>query len=177
MSVAMHDGTIEAKSDGPGQGSEFIIRLPIPVVVQLPMTEKPPVLTQQLPRQFNILVVDDNESAAKSLGKLLEYKGHNVAVAYGWKEALAALSANKKIEVALLDIGMPDVDGYDLARLIVQDVVPAPTLIALSGYGQDEHKRKAYEAGFRFHLTKPISIVDIEGALAKVPLRATEYAT
>ena len=161
----MHNGTIEARSEGEGKGSEFIIRLPVPKLVQLPVQAPGPRLNGRPEKQMRILVVDDNESAAKSLGKLLEHRGHAVALAHHWRDALK--EASNGHDVILLDIGMPEMDGYDLARLIAREVKPLPTLIALTGYGQEEDKRKAREAGFAYHLTKPISLSDIEEVLIK----------
>ncbi|MDE1925008.1 MAG: response regulator [Patescibacteria group bacterium] len=163
--VEMHNGTIEVLSEGENKGSEFVIRLPVPRAVQLPM-QAPVPAHQKLEKRFRILIVDDNESAAKSLGMLLERRGHRVALAYGWRTAL--IEAANGYDVILLDIGMPEVDGYDLARLIVREVASPPALIALTGYGQEEDKRRAREAGFVYHLTKPISVAEVEKMLMKI---------
>jgi signal transduction histidine kinase/ActR/RegA family two-component response regulator len=172
--VEMHGGDIQAESPGEGNGSEFVIRLPVPVVVQLPIAEEVYIPELSPLRGLSILVVDDNESAARSLGRLLEHRGHRVALAYGWQDALRQAAGH---DVALVDIGMPEMNGYDLARLIAREVEQAPALIALSGYGQESDKRKAREAGFALHLTKPVGLTDLEGALMQLSRpTSTEYA-
>jgi len=153
--VEMHRGTVSAFSRGPGRGSEFVVRMPVVVERQAPSTlrEDRAVL---VPPKCRILVVDDNEDAAKSLGTLLRLEGHDVRIAYSGPKALEIAQENA-FDIALLDIGMPGMDGYQLARKIrTQPASEKMTLIAMTGYGQDDDRRRSHEAGFQFHLVKPV---------------------
>jgi len=99
------------------------------------------------------------------LGKLLEFKGHHVDFAYDGESGIRAITGSKP-EVTILDIGLPDINGYEVAQYIRQETDSTSVLIALTGYGQEEDKKKARDAGFDFHLTKPVGIADIEAILA-----------
>ena len=155
--VELHLGDIEVRSEGQGMGSEFIVTLPALTAahapapaVELPASPIRPDTSQR------VLVVDDNRDAAESLGMLLELEHCKVSVAYDGLRALEALETFKP-DIALLDIGMPGMDGYELARRIRatqrgRDVV----LVALTGWGQADDKKRAAEAGFDEHLTKPV---------------------
>ncbi|MEK7068656.1 MAG: ATP-binding protein [Patescibacteria group bacterium] len=175
----LHHGTIEVKSAGEGRGSEFIVTLPL-TPVQMSLT--PPAISTQRMRfskaeiknhaekgTMHILVCDDNHGAAQTLGKLLENNGHDVVLAYDGTEALARIK-ERTPAVALLDIGLPDMDGYDLARTLKREH-PNLILVALTGYGQNEDKQKARAAGFSEHLVKPVSIVDVERILSELGIR------
>jgi CheY-like chemotaxis protein/anti-sigma regulatory factor (Ser/Thr protein kinase) len=162
--LAMHDGRIEARSEGPGRGSEFIVRLPLaagPLPARDPEAEAPRVAAGR-----RIMVVDDNRDAADSLGELLRTLGADVCVAHSGAEALRALTAARPA-VVLLDLGMPTMDGYEVARRIRarpegRDVV----LIALTGWGQEDDRRRSREAGFDHHLIKPADLQALQTALA-----------
>ncbi len=161
--IEMHGGTIRADSAGVGSGSIFTIELPILTSVPNPRQESPYVSSLQNMEAYKILVVDDNEAAAQTLGKLLSHKGHDVTLAYTGTEALQSLK-NFDAQVVVVDIGLPDIDGYEVARRIRQS--PAqPLLIALTGFGQSEDKRKARDAGFDHHLTKPVGFSEVEDLL------------
>jgi signal transduction histidine kinase/CheY-like chemotaxis protein len=166
--VEMHQGTIEAHSEGLGRGSEFVVTLPVPTVVQLPMPTAGFLKRQPAKpkNSLNILVVDDNKLAAEGLGKLLTHKGHQVTLAFDGAEALET-APRVNPEVIILDIGLPDMDGYSVARQL-KEMGVASILIALTGYGQEEDKMKARAAGFDHHLTKPVSLEDVETALANL---------
>ncbi len=114
---------------------------------------------------LRILIVDDNELAAHGLQKLLGYRGHFVDLAYDGEGALK-VAAEASYDVIVLDIGLPDMNGYEVARRLRAGGSPA-TLIALTGYGQDEDKALAFESGFNHHLTKPVGLVDIEAVLPR----------
>jgi PAS domain S-box-containing protein len=153
--VELHEGEIEARSAGIGKGSEFIVRVPrrrtsIPWQRQsIHSTSGPPVSRR-------VLVADDNQDAAESLAALLRIDGHDVTVVYDGKQALAAFSTVQP-EVALLDIGMPELNGYEVARKVRQGSLGrAVTLIAVTGWGQDKDKAQALAAGFNHHFTKPV---------------------
>jgi signal transduction histidine kinase len=168
--VEMHGGTVEAKSEGINRGSEFIVRLPIiPAYATTPVPEqktKPLVRnTPSSPNGRRVLIVDDNISAAHGIGKLLEHKGYEVVYAYTGSEAKEKMTPPFPTTV-ILDIGLPDMDGYDLARALRTGMEFKGTLIALTGYGQEEEKQRAFEAGFDHHFTKPVSIADLEAVLS-----------
>ena len=166
--VEMHGGSIEASSEGLGKGSTFTVRLPVSVKAPLITPAQPERKSEPQKRSaFKILVVDDNEPAARGLGKLLEHKGHTVTLAHNGTSALQAVSSQQP-QFVLLDIGLPDMDGYEVARAIRGNGSPTPTLIALTGYGQEEDKSKAKSAGFNYHLTKPVGIADVERLLVAV---------
>lgn len=111
-----------------------------------------------MPSGSRILIVDDNRDAADSLGLLLGLDGHDVRVAYAGRQALET-AKDFLPDVAILDLGLPDLSGYDVARLMRQDpLLEQVSLIALTGWGQEEHKQRARDAGFDFHLTKPVDL-------------------
>jgi PAS domain S-box-containing protein len=167
--VDMHGGTIEARSDGPGCGSEFLIRLPLATAARgsaRPLGRRPDVRTAMA--LHRILVVDDNRDAADSLSMLLRALGADVCTANDGQAALAALEAYHP-SVMLLDIGMPGMDGYEIARRARQRVGRLDvTLIALTGWGHEEHRRRAREAGFDHHLVKPVDIGALHTLLASI---------
>jgi PAS domain S-box-containing protein len=164
--VQMHGGNIRARSSGLGHGSEFIVRLPLlpsPVQSQIPEAEKSK--TSGRPRR--VLVVDDNLDTADSLGMLLERSGHEVTVVYSADKALD-VAAEFQPEVVLLDIGLPEMDGYEVARRLRLDSgLKGVKLIALTGYGQNSDLQRAKEAGFDYHLVKPAGLDKIEELLTK----------
>lgn len=168
--VKLHDGSIEVKSEGLGCGSEFIVCLPVPASLQLqiPLTEKKKKEGGTNTKPFRVIVVDDNEAAAEGLQKLLAAKGHQVKTAYDGTSALLSISAFQP-DMVILDIGLPDIDGYEVAKRLraVKEDAP-PYLIAVTGYGLEEDKEKARSAGFDYHLTKPVSIEELEAVFEKI---------
>ena len=159
--VKMHGGAIEACSGGPGLGSRFVVRLPLGTTLSATPEASAP-KEGQAPKR--VLIVDDNRDAADILGALLAMDGHEVRVAYDGQTALA-LARTFRPGIGILDLGMPMMDGYDLARHLRAQAGPLSLqLIALTGWGDDEARRKASEAGFDQHLTKPLS-PDILAAL------------
>jgi PAS domain S-box-containing protein len=169
--IEMHGGTITARSQGVGQGSTFSVRLPraAPPAAAEPAEQSiapgKPVSTNGKPRKSvaaRVLVVDDNEDAAKSASILLGTLGHEAQMAFDGTQALEAAAAFRP-DVVLLDIGLPDFNGYEVARrLRGQSWGQGLTLIALTGWGQDEDKRLALEAGFDHHLTKPVEAGELQ---------------
>jgi len=151
----LHGGTVEVHSAGLGHGSEFVVRMP--VAAQQPtspgVAQASPLLSSERRR---VLIADDNRDAAESLSLLLEMSGHEVRVAHLGHAALS-LARTFRPDVALLDIGMPDLSGHDVARALrLEPWASNLQLIALTGWGQDDDRRRAFEAGFDHHCTKPI---------------------
>lgn len=160
----LHDGSVEARSAGLGQGSEFIVRLPLSVL-ESPSTLESSTTTKHVGRK--ILVADDNKDAADSLALLLEMAGHETRVAYDGRAALT-LAQTFRPDAVLLDIGMPQMNGYEVARALRQQVWGAhTTLIALTGWGQEGDRKQASEAGFDAHLTKPVDTDALQRLLSE----------
>jgi len=168
--VAMHRGSVEAKSDGPGCGSEFLVTLPLvdAAPVEESLDSGLAKMSSELAQRRRVLVVDDNRDAADSLAILLRFSGVEVHVAHDGSAALEAMRVFQA-EIVILDLGMPGMDGYDVARRIRQnrqhkDVV----LIALTGWGQPEDRKRSNEAGFDHHLVKPVEVDALQALLASL---------
>lgn len=159
--VELHGGTVEAHSEGLGKGSEFTVRLPaLPLMPKslASNTDEMPIL-QSIP--CRILVVDDNRDSADSLAAVLDAAGHLTAVAYDGLKA-AALAEEFQPEIALLDIGLPGLTGHELASEIRRQAAGRDCLlVAMTGWGQDEDRKKSMEAGFDAHLVKPVDLADV----------------
>jgi signal transduction histidine kinase/CheY-like chemotaxis protein len=158
--VELHKGSVTARSEGRDRGSTFTVRLPLVTVESIMPTRirQKEEGREETRYRSKVLVVDDNQDAADTLVTYLELEGHPVEVAYG---GLAATDAFENIlpEVVLLDIGIPDIDGYEVARRIRRSPSGSSTkLVALTGWGQAEDKARALEAGFDEHLTKPVDL-------------------
>ncbi len=154
--VEMHDGSIEARSDGVAKGAEFIVRLPILGQQQFvaPTGARPADATVRAP--LRILIVDDNVDAADSIAMLLEMEGHKTLTVNGAQEALVAADTFRP-DVVLLDIGLPEMDGYEVARrLRATNAIERMRLVAVTGYGQPADRKRAADAGFDEHLVKPV---------------------
>jgi signal transduction histidine kinase len=159
----LHGGILTAHSEGPGKGSEFMLRLPAAQAPQLRETTAAPAGAPAFRQR--ILIVDDNIDAAESLGTMLAYSGHDVRVAHGGLEALSA-AREFAPNVMILDLGMPEMDGYAVARAVRSDPRFAATrLIALSGYGQPDDRRRTADVGFDEHLVKPVEHDVLNAAL------------
>ena len=153
--VALHGGTIEVRSEGLGRGSEFRVRLPTRLTRQTDSAM--PASTDKPHRRLKILVVDDNRDAAASLSMVLELIGHEVMAAYDGESAVR-LADEFRPQMVLLDLGMPNVNGYEACRRIRDYAWGAEmTLIAVTGWGQEEDRRRSAAAGFDGHLVKPVS--------------------
>lgn len=153
--VQMHGGTVSAESDGVGQGSKFIVHLPL---AMQPMHESPDNNSHaEYHPSRRILIVDDNRDSASTLAILLRQAGYETAVAYDGLSGVRVAETFQP-EVALLDIGLPGIDGYTLAqRLRSHEELKNTLLVAVSGYGQPDDRRRSQEAGFDHHLVKPIN--------------------
>jgi PAS domain S-box-containing protein len=167
--VEMHGGTVEAGSEGPGKGSEFIVRLPVAGDRLAPESAQPRSGEQAAGgHRKRILVADDNRDAADSLTMLLRLGGHEVHAVHDGQEAVDAAGWFRP-DLALLDIGMPKLNGFEAARRIrEQPWGRGMMLVAITGWGQEEDKRRAAEAGFDIHLTKPVDPATLEKVLAEL---------
>jgi two-component system CheB/CheR fusion protein len=160
--VEAHGGTIKVASGGKGMGAEFVVRLPLSVA---PVRAEAAPRAAPLPRR--ILVIEDNLDAAESLRLALALEGHEVAVAHDGPQGIARARALLP-EVVLCDIGLPDMDGYDVARALRREAVLRDTyLVALTGYALPEDQRRAREAGFDAHLTKPVTVEGVEEVMSR----------
>jgi CheY-like chemotaxis protein len=166
--VELHEGSVIAKSEGQGAGSEFIVRLPVAVEERGPRSLASTTGGARTMPSRRILVVDDNVDSAATLGMLLKYLGSDVRVAHDGPAALSAIE-NYEPDVILLDIGMPGMDGFEVARRIrEQDKFNDVKLIALTGWGQEDDRRRTREAGFDHHLVKPADIVALQAMLVTI---------
>ncbi len=174
--VEMHGGRVSALSDGPNKGSEFVIRLPLREALTRDAVNGNAALgpvVAEARRGHRILLADDNRDALDSLATLLQCDGHEVHTAADGAEALA-LAATCRPDVMLLDIGMPKLDGYEVARRVRAEPWGKGTvLIALTGWGQDEDRRRSREVGFDNHLVKPLDPDKLSAMLAKLPTAGT----
>jgi CheY-like chemotaxis protein len=173
--VELHGGTLEGHSGGLGQGSEFVVRLPLAKdgcrVMSGEKIESSgeALITRPLTRttKSRILIVDDNVDSAESLTRLLDLSGNETRTAYDGLEALEAAAAFRP-DAILLDIGLPELNGYEVARKIrEQPWGEKIMLVAVTGWGQEEDRRRSHEAGFNYHLTKPVDPAVLEKLLAE----------
>jgi len=168
--VELHGGEITASSPGLDQGSEFVVRLPAGAgpcegVTQIEPEPEPATDSTKESKSLELLVVDDNRDAARSLGLLLESLGHQVHLAYDGQSALN-MAQNHHPQAVLLDIGLPKLDGYKVAQRLREDSRFAKSmLIAITGYGGKENQRLAKAAGFNHHLTKPLQLEALQSIL------------
>ncbi len=164
--VELHGGRIEAHSDGPGQGAEFVVRLPLVVEASGPLA---PAERDDAPApksSLRILIVDDNRDSADSLGMLLRIMGNDIRTAHDGARGVE-MAGEFRPDVVLLDIGLPKLDGYQACRRIrAQEWGRRTVLIAVTGWGQDEDRRRSHEAGFDHHMVKPVDPQDLMKLLA-----------
>ncbi len=173
--VELHGGSIHARSEGLGHGTEFVVRLPLapdePVLAPADDSRHAPAVSP-----LKVLVVDDNRDAAESLAALLRLGGHEVALAHSGEAALD-VAGRFRPTLALLDIGMPGMNGYELAQALrAQPWGARMVLAALTGWGQQDDKRRAFEAGFDHHLTKPVEPAALDTVLLAAAARADAEA-
>jgi PAS domain S-box-containing protein len=165
--VELHGGTVEARSDGSHCGSEFVVSLPVVVPMRERAARTAAPASEPAP-SLRVLVADDNRDGADSCATLLELSGHTVVTAYNGREAFETAEQFRP-DVALLDIGMPELNGYELARKIrEQRWGGAIVLLAITGWGQEEDRRRALAAGFDHHLAKPIDPNQLDAVLRSI---------
>lgn len=168
--VEQHGGTVTAASEGLKKGSEFRIRLPLAPALKITTHVPPnPTPVNGSARALKILVVDDNRDAAEMLSMLLRLRGNEVLTAEDGERAIATAKSEHPA-VIFLDIGLPGIDGYIVAKTLrLHDETAGSVIIAVTGYGQQEDRRKTKEAGFDYHLVKPAAIEEIDKILASLP--------
>ena len=166
----MQGGRISAYSEGLDRGSEFTVRLPgaSGVWPSDAAAGEPEAAVTSVPLDLRVLIVDDNRDVAHSTAALLRAAGCNVELAYDGEEAIRSVRAQRP-DAVLLDIGLPKIDGYQVAEHIrAERMEHGPLIIALSGYGQDEHRLRSKRAGFDYHIVKPIEPKALTGLLASL---------
>jgi CheY-like chemotaxis protein len=164
--VTLHGGSVEAASDGPGRGSSFTVRLPLE---PSPPRPGPAAGVRPPARSRRVLVIEDNPDSLDSLRDVLELKGYDVRVARDGPRGMA-LARSFRPEVVICDIGLPGMDGYQVARAFREDDDLKDTyLVALSGYARPDDLRQAAQAGFDRHVAKPSSLESLEQLLEQVP--------
>ena len=169
--VEMHRGRVEVYS-ALGQGSEFVVRLPVVLTLAPPPTFTTPETTKPTRRSLRVLVVDDNMDAAQSIAMLLKASGHDVRTTHDGPTALEA-ALDYRPNVVLLDIGLPKMNGYEVAKKMRQQpVLQNVMLVAMTGYGQESDRQRSQEAGFDHHLVKPADFGQLQQILATVSEKA-----
>jgi CheY-like chemotaxis protein len=166
--VEMHGGTIDAHSDGAGRGSTFTIRIPVAAASAPRVGVETSAPAAAVGRR--VLVVEDNEDSATMLAMLVQALGGEARTAGDGESAVRAV-ADFRPEVVLLDIGLPGIDGYETCRQIRQQLGTAVKIVAITGWGQEQDKQRAREAGFDTHLTKPADPSALEAILVDAPAR------
>jgi PAS domain S-box-containing protein len=167
--VELHGGTVEAHSAGPGEGSEFVVRLPLADVVREPTPQPRPAIGDDDVARKRVIVVDDNDDQVQSLAMLLSLMGHSVSLAHSGPEALD-LASSFRPDVMLIDIGMPGMGGYEVARRVRE--LPGMgnvLLIAQTGWGSDVDRQRSTDAGFDDHLVKPVTPATLEEVMRAIP--------
>jgi PAS domain S-box-containing protein len=171
----LHGGTVAVWSDGPGRGSEFVVTLPLVELTAASGSAEPAAAPAVVPSR-RVLIVDDSEDGANSLAYVLEMRGHTVKTAYDGRAALT-LAEQFQPEVFFVDIGMPGMSGYDVARAVRREPWGrGMTLVALTGWGQPDDRHRSFEAGFDRHLVKPAELDEVDRLLRgeRTRLSATE---
>src|SRR6185369_10984002 len=167
--VEMHGGSVTARSEGQGKGSEFIVRLPVSMQ---PVHDRSGEWKPAGIRKLRVLIVEDNVGAARILGRLLnKFWNHDVEMVHEGTSAIEVVKIFKP-EIVLLDVGLPGLDGYEIARRLRQmPEFAGLLLVALTGYGTDEDRRRSLEAGFDLHLVKPPAVTMLQGVFTHSKLR------
>ncbi len=176
--VELHRGSVEAHSDGVGRGSSFSVRLPLKATKSTATKadeQAPDTTTRKRPR-CDILLVEDNPDSREMLAMLLERAGHRVYLAEDGPQGIAEALARKP-RVLLVDIGLPGVDGYAVARKVREALADQVFMVALTGYGQPEDQRRSLQAGFNVHFTKPVDVGAIDRLLTELETRNTSPAS
>jgi two-component system, chemotaxis family, CheB/CheR fusion protein len=164
----MHGGRVWGHSNGPGQGAEFVVELPLDTGVRTETRQSAPARAGV---PLRVLIVDDNQDAANTLAEVLRHHGHSVDAVFDGDQALDA-AARTAPDAVVLDLAMPGKDGYETARLLRgMSATSTALLIALSGYGQPRDRARSQQAGFDVHIIKPVDIEQLVALLASVSSR------
>jgi signal transduction histidine kinase/ActR/RegA family two-component response regulator len=177
--VHLHGGSVNAKSDGAGKGSEFVVTLPLAsadLIEQEREEAAAPMPHRELVAARRIVIVEDNTDVRDLLGLKLRRLGHNVTGVSDGLEGLNAIVGTRP-DLALVDLGLPGIDGFEVAQRVRQQLGDDVVLVAVSGFGQPDDKRRALEAGFDEHITKPADVHDIESVLMRFPPRNSGHQT
>ena len=167
--IELHGGTIEARSDGPARGSEFVVTLPALTVIPASVDSVPPTMSASSLARRRIVVVDDHADSAETLARILRARGQDATAFTEGRAAIDWVLAHPP-DVVFLDIAMPRLDGHEIARRLREHLeLRSTVLVALTGLGQQRDQRQALAAGFDYHLTKPATLTDLEGLLARLP--------
>jgi signal transduction histidine kinase/ActR/RegA family two-component response regulator len=165
--LSLHGGSITAESAGEGKGSTFTIRFPLSEKKSMPTHENTDKTAAPV-KKHAVLIVDDNESSAKTLGWIFELMGHDYRVANTAEQAIE-ITKEYRPDLVLLDIGMPGMNGYDLCRHLRKDpALSATTFVAQTGWGQKEHRKLSEEAGFHHHLVKPVNMPTLNSLIQEI---------
>jgi CheY-like chemotaxis protein len=168
--VELHAGSVSASSAGPGKGSTFTVRLPStkenPVTPSISRAGAVPLEQAAQAEKTRILIVDDNKDLAGSLARLLRILGYDVEAVFDGRKGIETARTYRP-RVVLLDIGLPNLDGYHVARTLRQEGFNDTMIIALSGYGQEEDLKRSREAGMDHHLTKPVDVKTISQLISQ----------
>jgi DNA-binding response OmpR family regulator len=176
MLVERHGGKVEAHSAGPGQGSEFVVRLPLGPATADESSTPALATSRQEAGVLRLLVVDDNQDAADTTAMLLQVIGHQCSVAYSGAAGLELALADPP-DAVILDIGLPDLDGYEVAkRLRQEDRGKSVPLIALTGYGRDADRELSTSAGFDAHIVKPVDMQKLQQVVTTIARQRGGYA-
>jgi CheY-like chemotaxis protein len=169
--IEMHGGSVAASSGGTGQGSEFVVRLPLAIERNEAQVSREEAVGGT-PVARRLLVVDDNRDFVATLAALLEMMGHEVRTAHDGPDAILVATSYAP-DAIFLDIGLPGMNGYDVARRL-RDMpgLAGVTLIAFTGYGQEEDRRRVREAGFDYHLVKPAAAAELMKIIDALPMRS-----
>jgi CheY-like chemotaxis protein len=167
--VQLHGGRVEARSEGPGRGSEFVITLPLAAASVEPDCRSEARAEPIAPvSQRKILIVDDNIDAAESLGEFLKACGHNIHITHDGASAISA-AANLRPDAVILDIGMPTMDGYQVAQCLRSEIgLTSSLLVAVTGYAQERDRVSAEAAGFDHHFAKPLDVDKLAAVLGSM---------
>jgi CheY-like chemotaxis protein len=169
--VELHGGDVRAESPGPGQGASFEIRLPLTYAARALARETTRPQVEPAPPQ-RIVIVEDNADSRELMSEILSEQGHTVDTAGDGEAGVEALLREPHADVGIVDLGLPKLDGYELARRVRAARGRDPFLIALSGFGRPQDRKDALDAGFDVHLVKPVDVSEISRLLGSVRRRA-----
>jgi signal transduction histidine kinase/CheY-like chemotaxis protein len=164
--VELHGGRVSGHSDGPGCGSEFVVRLPAPASLTASCGDPAPSTAAPTAKPCHILIIEDNNDARETLSLLLQMLGHRTATAATGPDGVA-LALSEKPQVVLIDLGLPGLDGFQVAQRIRAQLGRGVLLVALTGYAQEEDRRRTHDAGFDAHLPKPVELEELNRVLGQ----------